>query len=240
MDPKIKELINLTDDILNKETSYSDHKMIISDYFDSHPITLNLEDKEKLFIIKRRLILIDWIYSTNIGLNRFGLEDLAKAIFQFKTDEELKKQSVDLIENLNDKNPVITKLFNLEYGQKNRKTKSLISKYLYFLNEYKFPIYDSLVKKQIKYSGEDILKFVERVQAIMKNLELDDYDKFDQLLWVKGKIESEEYEGLLTKEELKIYKTDKIDPKEIIEFKNAIAKSDLNSIIIEIKTELQI
>lgn len=249
MDPKIKELINLTDDILNKETSYSDHKMIISDYFDSHPITLNLEDKEKLFIIKRRLILIDWIYSTNIGLNRFGLEDLAKAIFQFKTDEELKKQSVDLIENLNDKNPVITKLFNLEYGQKNRKTKSLISKYLYFLNEYKFPIYDSLVKKQIKYSGEDILKFVEIIKKINEELNINDFDKLDQLFWVKGKIESSwvkdeithfQYEGLLTKEELKIYKEVHIDPKEITDFKKALEKINLNNEISVIKKEVKL
>ena len=190
MDSKIRELINLTDDILDKETSYSDHKIIISNYFENSPIIFNLKDKEKLFIIKRRLILIDWAYSTNIGLNRFGLEELTDAIFKFNTDEELKKKSQDLIKYLDKKNPIIVNLFDLEYGIKHRKTKSLISKYLYFLNGYEFPIYDSLVKKQIKYNGEDIIKFLEIIKKINEDLKINDFDKLDQLFWVKGKIES--------------------------------------------------
>ncbi|MDD3976506.1 MAG: hypothetical protein PHN22_05075 [Candidatus ainarchaeum sp.] len=247
MNAKIEELYNQTNIILNRETSYSNNKEIIKNYFKDKQITGNLEDSNKLLIIKTRLILIDGVYSTNIGRNRFGLEDLAKAILQFKTDDNLKEECKNFLDSKN-KNSKIFMLFHNKYGfKKTIGAMSLISKYLYFLTEFQFPIYDSVVKDQIKYSGKDILKYIERVQVIMNKLGLDDYDdkddkydKFDQLFWVKGKIElvwdnkkgikQISYKGLLTKEELDNYEIDNKDPEIITNFKNQ-DKTELNNII---------
>ncbi len=222
MEPKIKELIDLANKILEKETSYSDYKKIIFNYFNNTPITMNTKPEDRLLIIKTRLILIDSTYSTNIRRNRFALDDLANAIYEFKTDEELKKQSRDLIKYLDKKNPVITNLFDLECGKEIRHLPSLTSKYLHFLNKYQFPIYDSLVKKQIKYNGNEVLRFLDLIIKKNKQLEINNFEDLDKLLWVKGKIESEKYDGLKTREEL----NSKDCPKEIKEFKDILKKID--------------
>src|SRR5690606_32084798 len=113
-------------------------------------------------IVILRLTVIDSYYSTQMNKRIFGIEDIANKIEEFKTDDFLKKQCEIFLDNPTKSNSDISRLFEDKFGihkngNESGQAASLISKYLYFLMDYKFPIFDSLAiesyKTLIKYNN---------------------------------------------------------------------------------------
>lgn len=185
--------------------------------------------------ILARLTIIDSMYSTQMGRRYYGLDELATVISNFSNLEEL---ASTFVKNPTDASifkckiegkkllsliPIsrTVSLFNEKYGiNKNGEDSgvaiSLITKYLYFLTGYKFPIYDSIAMemfpklweycdlgyapriKPTKHSGADdygedaISCFVSAINDLVEKLGLKNeplkYDIVDRILWYVGKI----------------------------------------------------
>ncbi|WP_263602891.1 hypothetical protein [Chryseobacterium sp. PET-29] len=164
--------------------------------------------------VKLRLHLIDSLYSTQMNKRYYGLEELAEALAQY-SDEELIDEATTYINNK--KSEVLEKLFYEKYGynsvgQKEKKAVSLISKYLYFLTGYQFPIYDSLVKiaypkviieYHIKTGYKKITdaNFVQALSELNRLSEINNFEKLDNYLWYSQKLESNSYSLIFSKEE---------------------------------------
>ena len=186
------------------------------------------EDKESIRQIFEksdvliRLTVIDSMYSTQMDKRYYGLNELAEVISSFSNLKDLAIKFAN--------NPEDTSCFDYEIGDKkgnlfdekyginkqgNKKglAVSLISKYLYFLTDFKFPIYDSIAleifpklwahceleekecPKHITYSasGSERMKtFVKATNSLIEKLELDKeeykYDVLDRIMWFTGKV----------------------------------------------------
>ena len=95
-----------------------------------------------------RLQIIDALYSTQMNKRYFGLEDIVEELVKY-SDRELKNDALKVV--LGGYSTIVNDLFSIRYGydkngKKSRKAVSLLSKYLYFLTNYHFPIYDSLIR----------------------------------------------------------------------------------------------
>lgn len=196
---KFKEYTELAYSILQNETTYNRSKKIISDIF-----KIIREDRFETIIF--RLTIIDSYYSTQMGKRLFGIDDLAKKLFEISEDDkELRKICFDFLTDISNEN-LLHELFHNKYGI--RKTghnaghaPSLISKYLYFLTDYKFPIYDNLVKTSYKlvkkkYPQFELsmlndnfdLSYFYKIKQLNNISETNDFDKLDNLLWLIGKL----------------------------------------------------
>lgn len=107
--------------------------------------------------IELRLIVIDSLYSTNMGKRYFAFDDLSSEIYSLGTNEKEVMEKIKQFRNNPTSTPEIFFMFDKEYGiHKNGKSageaKSLLSKYCYFQlmidpnDKIGFPIYDSLAK----------------------------------------------------------------------------------------------
>lgn len=172
-----------------QSSQYAKEKAFISKCFQMS--VENQFDKVKL-----RLHLIDSLYSTQMSKRYYGIEELTEALKQY-SDEELIREADKYINN--EKSEVLKNLFSEKYGynsvgQKEKKAVSLISKYLYFLTGYQFPIYDSLVKiaypKVIKEYNikTDYTKItdVNFVQALSKLNQLSEINNFENWITIFG------------------------------------------------------
>ncbi len=195
----LKSYCHLANTILYDRTEYIKTKEIISQIF-------KLEQKNRYETIFLRLSVIDGFYSTQMNKRLFGLYDIAMAINdKFKTDEALIYNAKLFLEDP-DKKSNLRRLFEKEYGIKKNGNEfgqavSLISKYLYFLTGYQFPIYDSLAKKSYrvlmknypelnlnKINGKFDFSFFKNINTLNGLLEINDYNKLDNFLWFLGKI----------------------------------------------------
>ncbi|OFX58684.1 MAG: hypothetical protein A2046_10190 [Bacteroidetes bacterium GWA2_30_7] len=217
---KLKEYAELAHNILNKngtsaETNYLQSKNIISSFFDK-------KKNGDLKTVISRLTLIDSYYSTQINSKRlFGIDDLAKKIFEISngSDEILRNKCTKFLETpetLKD----IKDLFEFKKygihknGESAGQAPSLISKYLYFLTEYNFPIYDTLAissYEKIRLKFKDELE----IPVLMKEFHISYFacltqldfctgikkiDKLDNLLWLLGKFTEGSFSIVLDKE----------------------------------------
>lgn len=114
------------------------------------------------------------------------------------------KQEVPLLE-----------LFEKKFGiRKNglcgSRATSLLSKYCYFMTNFNFPIYDSLVLRHYKklafhfslkdmrfYKQPKFITFLDSMKYL--NKEVNDFNKLDNLLWLYGKIEDDSFSLILKK-----------------------------------------
>jgi len=196
---EIIEYTELAFSILQGDTTYIRSKKIISDIF-----KIEREDRYETIIF--RLTIIDSYYSTQMNKRFFGLDDLAKKLSETTNDDvELRNICLEYITGSYNGNK-IKELFDENYGI--RKTghfaghaASLISKYLYFLTDYKFPIYDNLVKTSYrlikrKYPQLEMselknsfdLSYFEKIKQLNMRSRTNDFDKLDNLLWLIGKL----------------------------------------------------
>ena len=190
-----------------QSSQYSKEKAFISKCF--RVALENQYDKVKL-----RLHLIDSLYSTQMSKRYYGIEELAEALAQY-SDKELIYEANKYVNKENSE--ILKTLFTEKYGynsngKKEKKAVSLISKYLYFLTGYQFPIYDSLVKmaypKVIKefglqpqfFSITDV-NFVEVLSELNEISEIDNFEKLDNYLWYSQKLENNSFSLILSKEE---------------------------------------
>lgn len=223
----IKKMANLANQILstNKKGLYLEQKKIIKNIFNKY-----ISDEKKYLIkIKIRLIVIDSFYGTNMNKRYFGIEDVAEAIKKLGNDNKINlkiNEFIELIKLTNCNNNKIEsndiyKLFNEDYGihknlKNGGKATSLLSKYFYFLTEYKFPIFDSLIIKSypkiIKYinkkadiklkplsKNDNIKKFYSKLAILNNETKIKNFDKLDNLLWLIGKINNGSFSLILSK-----------------------------------------
>lgn len=197
---------NLAHDILNTETQYKSNKLIISNTF-NRPL-----DSDFLNVVKNRLTIIDSYYSTQMNKRLYGIDDLAEGLSKY--DDDLLKLEVEKFLNNPLSENIINKLFRGHYGinksgKSSGKAISLISKYLFFLTDYKFPIYDSLAELSLKLLKEHnlvnydklnpIQNFYLTIVNINKTNQINDYEKLDNLLWLLGKLSSGSFTLLMSK-----------------------------------------
>ncbi|WP_374443035.1 hypothetical protein [Epilithonimonas sp.] len=164
--------------------------------------------------VKLRLQLIDSLYSTQMSKRYYGIEELAGALAQY-TDEELIREARNYVNS--ETSEILDKVFTEKYGynsvgKKEKKAVSLISKYLYFLTDYQFPIYDSLVKiaypKVIKeynvttgYSKITDTNFVQALAKLNKLSGINNFEKLDNYLWYSQKVKNSSFSLIFSKEE---------------------------------------
>jgi hypothetical protein len=194
---KYSELANK---ILNNETRYKTNKAIISEVF-----TMNNPNK-----VQYRLTVIDSYYSTQMSKRLYGIEDIAHELVKY-SDDTLKLEIAKFLQNPTE--GIIKELFNKNYGfdkeAKNaKKAISLLSKYLYFLSECKFPIYDTLGKvsynllKSNNYITSNALtddNYFELMIELNQTSTIKDFEKLDNLLWLLGKIKEGSFSILMDK-----------------------------------------
>jgi hypothetical protein len=231
-------------DILNTDTDYVHAKNLIKTYF-------NKEETNKKDQIFMRLTLIDGFYSTQLNKRLFGIEDLVDSIYKIaKTDKELIELALNFIEKPQ-RNALFKLICEKEYGINKKgesfgKASSLITKYLYFLTNYKFPIYDGLVKviypkistkhfsKNLPSIGQDCsLDFFIGIKKLNEESGINSFDKLDNLLWLSGKIQNNSYQLILSKFNYIIY-TKAISRIKFINNVELLKKCRKSSAILEI------
>ncbi|MCZ6593381.1 MAG: hypothetical protein O6943_00520 [Bacteroidetes bacterium] len=184
--------------ILRHNTKYQIDKNIINAIFSE---TENIEDK-----VIARLSVIDSFYSTQMNKRLWGIEEICASINDLSEDDnEVKNLAIEFVDN----STVESKIFNLitkKYGYKKNgqpfgKASSLITKYLYFITNYQFPIYDSLVRTsycdlQIRFPDFNLpnllndcdINFFHSIKTLNSVSLIMNYDFLDNLLWLYGKI----------------------------------------------------
>ena len=184
-----KSDIKLAVRILNKNTEYSYCRNLIDMVFKEN----NHHDKKDVYI---RLTVIDSLYSTNMSKRLFGISDLAEKILAIGDDKKINEEIEKYKKNESSKiNDLLRNTYGIKKdGKEAGHARSLISKYLYFVTNYKFPIEDSLVKnnlhKVLKYYGLYENKEDEVLLKIVKlcNDHSIGFDEFDNFMWLFGKI----------------------------------------------------
>ena len=213
---KIVHYAELSKDILENNTDYNSSKKLISTFFQDKDLKLNLER------IMLRLTVIDSIYSTQMNKRLFGLKDLAAKIFG------LSKNDIDLVKKLEVfiKNGTEEEISNIltctdigikKNGENYGVATSLLSKYFYFILGYQFPIYDSLVKDNLKEiavnkfnfdvefkdlkNTENRLEYFKLLINFNKTSGINDFNKLDNLCWLYGKVKKGSFSLLIGKKE---------------------------------------
>nr|MBC8146416.1 hypothetical protein [Bacteroidota bacterium] len=136
----------LAEKVLASATGYSSNKKIIHNSF------FNQNDELSLESVKLRLIAIDSTYSTQMSKRLFGITDLAKELLVISEgkDSVIRKKLISYLKAPlpeDDIGRILIKPFGLtKSGEVGGVATSLLSKYFYFLLDFKFPIYDSLVR----------------------------------------------------------------------------------------------
>ena len=122
-----------------------------------------------------------------------------------------------------------------EFGE----ARSLISKYLYFVSEHKFPIEDSLLKSNInnvlKYFGYSNIRvrkdsnFLHEIISFCESEKIE-FDKFDNFMWLLGKLSKGSLSALLSKDNyLKVIKNLGIESTKSEEIDEEIAKKIIDT-----------
>jgi hypothetical protein len=196
MNKKLIKYSNLAQTILNQETRYQANKKIIQDIFKTPSVTFK-------DTIQFRLTVIDSYYSTQMSKRLYGIEDIANELVKY-SDDVLKLE----IDNFFQK-PTFIKTYGFDKEAKNaKKAISLLSKYLYFLSDCQFPIYDTLGKvsynllKNNKYITSKALtddNYFELMIALNQSSTIKDFEKLDNLLWLLGKIKEGSFSILMDK-----------------------------------------
>ncbi|KAB1155308.1 hypothetical protein F7018_12605 [Tenacibaculum aiptasiae] len=188
---------NIAHRILNEKTQYKSNKQLISSLFK------NTLSNNKLEQVKYRLTIIDSYYSTQMNKRLYGIEQIAEAISSF-TDEELRNEITPFL----NAPKTDTKLFKLLYssyginkeGNSSGKATSLLSKYIYFLNHYNFPIYDNLASESYPLLTGKRMKqnnYFENIIQLNEATNICDFEKLDNLLWLLGKLKKGSFSILM-------------------------------------------
>ncbi|WP_243825718.1 hypothetical protein [Flavobacterium covae] len=187
--------------ILNNNTRYKNNKEIIGEIF-------KLEHPNK---VQFRLTVIDSYYSTQMSKRLYGIEKIAE-VLETKTDNQLIDE-INLFLANQDSSIFLKEVFSKKYGINKQgeefgKAISLISKYCYFLNNYNFPIYDTIAKIAYplltngkKINEDNYFSAIKELNIISG---INNYEKLDNLMWLVGKIRSSSFSILM---DINKYKT---------------------------------
>jgi hypothetical protein len=229
---KLINYANLAYKILEDSTDYIESKNLIHSFFKDKEENLTFEK------VKLRLTIIDSIYSTNMNRRLFGINELALEILKISqnNDKILIEKIGTFLSNPTNKNDISNILFKQFGIDKKGKPKghatSLISKYFYFLLDFQFPIYDSLVKDNLPIINKKIqcikklnlkngqIQYFNDVIKFNKDSEINDFNKLDNMCWLFGKINKGSFSLIINKNkylnlikyiDLENKKSDKVD-----------------------------
>ena len=233
-------LYELSEPIIDDNSAYMINKRIIHTLFSYNQSCSN----DLLNQIVLQLTLIDSMYSTQMTRRYFGIGELAEVLcvlsegslkilkYKFLTYLSNKERFFSLFDFFTDQLSVykdgsekrVSNLFTEGYGLgKNAKSKgiavSLISKYAYFLTDFQFPIYDSVLKetypqlcnylcleKMPNINVADISAYINAIDSLRNIIGyLASYDAIDRLLWYVGKIKRGNLSLLVSMEDYKKY-----------------------------------
>lgn len=201
----LKEKSELAKRILKHDTPYSRSKNTILKFFDNGNDNISPE------VIDKQLTIIDSYYSTNMSRRYYGVEEIAETIVKISTNKkDLKRIFIEYTKNPNSLENV-TSLFNSQYGynkvgDKFGQATSLISKYAYFITDFNFPIYDSIVRevypliKGEKLVDKNFYDFINSMNELLTLSNISNYDQLDNFLWLIGKINRGNYSLILKKD----------------------------------------
>lgn len=237
----LKYYADLSNEILENSADYKEGKKLIYTFFDKKDKELTLDK------IKLRLIIIDTIYSTNMNRRLFGINDLAEKILSIS-----KKSDYILIDKINnfifnkteekEIKEILVESFGIsKLGKEKGIATSLLSKYFYFLLEFKFPIYDSLVKGYLPKINDKFqcipalnlknnkITYFKTIIEFNQNSEIEDFNKLDNLCWLFGKVNKGSFSLILTKDKY----------SKLIDSINFSSDSKSNNIDIKIREALK-
>lgn len=224
----------------NDGSAYSINRRIIYSTFTN----ASVDSDNLLDHIVLQLTLIDNMYSTQMTRRYYGIGELAEVLFLLSGGSlnTLKYKFLEYLNNGHRHSPIfdfvsghlklykdgsdnrLSNLFSEGYGiGKDAKSKgtaiSLISKYAYFLTDFQFPIYDSVVKEMypklcnylflenmpaIKVT--DIARYINAIDSLRNIIGTSaTYDAFDRLLWYVGKIHRGNLSLLLNMQDYSAY-----------------------------------
>lgn len=189
---------NQANRILINNTKYQTDKNIINAIFSE---TTNIQDK-----VVARLSIIDSFYSTQMNKRLWGIEKICSAINNLSYDDDgIRNRAVTFVANPTIESPIFN-LITREYGYKKNgqsfgKASSLVTKYLYFITNYQFPIYDRLVRTSYRYlkirfpnfnlnslTESCDINFFSSINVLNNISQINNYNVLDNLLWLLGKI----------------------------------------------------
>jgi hypothetical protein len=234
---KLINYANLAYKILEDSTDYIESKKSIHSFFKDKEENLTFEK------VKLRLTFIDSIYSTNMSKRLFGINELALEILNISQnhDNVLIEKIRTFLSNPTNKND-ISNIFFKQFGiDKKGKPKghaaSLISKYFYFLLDFQFPIYDSLVKDNLPIINKKIqcikklnlkngqIQYFNDIIKFNKESEINDFNKLDNMCWLFGKINKGSFSLIINKNKyLNLIKYIDLENKKSDEIDDAIKK----------------
>lgn len=207
---EIKYYSKISKEFLGNETKYLKDKILIKKLFNADMGAVDLDT------LMFRLTIIDSYYSTQMNKRFFGIEDIAEKILLIsKSDIDLKSKANSYLNN-NEERDLLHSLFEQKYGYNKKGVKrktapSLISKYLYFLCDFNFPIYDTLVAKSYPLIKEKFnievpdlpkefsIKYFDALKELNQKSEINSFDKLDNFLWLYGKLLKGSFSLILTK-----------------------------------------
>ncbi len=202
----LKEYSDIAHNILNSKTEYKSNKTIISALF-KNKVTNDFKS-----VVKSRITIIDSYYSTQMSKRLYGIDELADTLAKY-SDDRLKNETTIFLKNPN-QDCLINSLFSEKYGINKSgksfgKAISLISKYIYFLNDGDFPIYDSLaiysyellkknglIETKIAIKEYNYFDYIKQLNSVTN---INDYEKLDNLLWLLGKLSNGRFSILMSK-----------------------------------------
>ncbi len=206
---QLKQFSDLASKILSNNTKYFNDKRLISKIFH---LTEHKPDKALL-----RLTVIDSYYSTQMNKRFFGIEELSEALKDISNDDiTLKKYALEYLADTLIENDV-SRMFRNNFGYTKKglpygKAGSLVTKYLYFITSYKFPIFDRLVRQSYKefqrrykelnlqnVPDECNSKYFESIKDLKNKTGIESFDMLDKLLWLFGKVREGTYSLIIPK-----------------------------------------
>ena len=200
----------LASNILSNNTKYQKDKEIIKSIFTD---TLNNNNK-----VIARLSTIDGFYSTQMNKRFWGIEEISEAINNISTDDDtIINLANQFINNTQTDNPIYNLIVD-NYGYKKNgrvygRASSLVTKYLYFVTGFQFPIYDSLIRSSYESISSRLpqnrlpvlsnscgIVFFNAIKMLSSVSEINDFDILDNLLWLYGKIREGSFSLILQKD----------------------------------------
>lgn len=208
-----------------ENTSYAFQKELIHDFF-KEEAPLNKQ------IVMTQLTIIDSCYSTNMSRRYYAIEEIAEAILKIAHDKNrLKQRFIQYVDNKKNLSDLDEKLFDQRFGytktgKRSNRANSLITKYAYFVTDFNFPIYDSIVKEMYPYLCKKCFvdngfkDFIFKMTYLLNESGISSYDELDMLLWLMGKIDRGNYSLILEQDKYlllvkKIIGLDKGKSKEV-------------------------
>lgn len=194
----------LAKNILEDETPYLKNRELIYSFFSRNNDCFTQD------IVESQLIIIDAYYSTNMSRRYYGIEEIAQALIGLSNSKaELKNRFIGYASVPNKTNE-LSKVFSQQYGYNKKgnkfgKATSLISKYAYFITDFNFPIYDSIVKEVYpllvgsKISDNNIDGYISNLNKFLDKSDINNYNELDNLLWLMGKINRGSYSSIISK-----------------------------------------